>query len=164
MDYEQEREPFTVTDDGKAEWCLKKIAEADAYLSVMKEWYKRQIEAAEASHDSDVAYFTGLLRAYFDTVPARDTKTMKKYKLPSGDLVITKAKQDYACEDPSALLKWCETNDPYMVRIKKEPAWADIKKRLTRTDAGIIDTETGLKVDGVVTLDKPEEFKVSIRG
>ena len=164
MDYEQEREPFAVTDDGKAEWCLKKIREADEELLKMKAWYVSQIEAAEARHDSDVAYFTGLLRAYFDTVPAKETKTLRKYALPSGDLVISKAKQDYACEDPGALLKWCEENEPELIRVKREPAWADVKKRLVKTDAGIIDGKTGLEVDGVVTLDKPEEFKISFRG
>ena len=164
MDYEQEREPFTVTDDGKAEWCMRKIAEADAELEKMKAWHKAQIQTAQDRHDSDVAFFTGLLRAYFNTVPAKETKTLWKYGLPSGDLVISKPKQDYACEDPGALLKWCDENEPDMVKVERSPKWGEIKKRLTMTDAGIVDSATGLKVDGVVTLDKPEEFKISFRG
>ena len=164
MEYENEREPFAVTDDRKAEWCMKKIAEADHELETMKAWYKTQTDAAQTHHDNEVAYFTGLLRAYFETVPAKDTKTMRKYALPSGNLVLNKAKQDFGCENPQALLEWCEKNDPEMIRVKREPCWIDIKKRLVKTDAGIIDGATGLEVDGVVTLNKPEEFKVTLKG
>ena len=160
---EIERGPFRVTDDRAAEWCLKKIAEIDTELETMKQWYKRQIDLAQSHHDSEIAYFTSLLRDYFETVPAKETKTQRKYQLPSGSLVFSKAKQDFGCDNPEALLNWCETNDSDLVRIKREPAWADIKKRLVQTDAGIIDGLTGLKVDGVVMLDKPEEFKV-VRG
>lgn len=161
---EEERKQFTVKDDRAAEWCLKKIAEAKEELDRMTYWYQQQMSDCQAHYLSEVVYFKGLLRNYFETVPARETKTKRKYALPSGELVINKAKQDFGCENPETLLNWCEANDPDLVRVKREPAWADIKKRLVQTDAGIIDGLTGLKVDGVVILDKPEEFDVTLKG
>lgn len=162
MDIERER--FIVTDDRSAEWCLKKIAEADAEFEQMKEWHQQQIESEKKHHDSEVDYFRALLAEYFAKVPKKETKTMSKYALPSGTLVLSKPKSDYACKDADALLSWCKTNSPDLVRVKTEAAWADVKKRLVKTDAGIIDTETGLEVDGVEVVEKPEEFKINMKG
>lgn len=160
---EPEQERFTVTDDQKADWCVRKIAEADEELERLKDWYKRQADYAQERRDSKVAYFTGLLQEYFNMVPAHETKTMSKYTLPSGELVMTKAKADYVKADEEKLLSWCVTNDPELVKVTTAPKWADIKKRLATVDGRIVDKETGLFVDGVEIEEKPEEFKVKAR-
>lgn len=159
----EQEERFRVTDDQKADWCLRKIAEADAELSKLTEWYERQKVLAQERHDSRVDYFTGLLREYFETVPAHETKTMSKYSLPSGELVMSKAKSDYKAVDNEKLLSWCVSNDPELVKVTTAPKWADIKKRLTTVEGKIVDKETGLFVEGVEIEDKPEEFKVKAR-
>lgn len=160
----EQEERFTVTDDQKADWCLRKIAEADAELKRLTDWYERQTALAQERRDSRVAYFTGLLRDYFSTVPAKETKTMSKYSLPSGELVMTKAKEDFKAADKEKLLSWCITNDPELIKVESSPKWAEIKKRLTTDAEGkIVDSETGLFVDGVELEEKPEEFKVKAR-
>lgn len=159
----EQEERFTVTDDQKADWCLRKIAEADAELERLEEWYERQIELAREHHDSRVAYFTGLLREYFSTVPAHETKTMSKYSLPSGELVMSKAKEDYSLADKEKCLSWCVTNDPELIKTVPSIKWMEMKKRLTTVDGRIVDKETGLFVDGVEIEEKPEEFKVKAR-
>lgn len=156
-------EPFIIDDDQKAEWALRKIAEADAEYTKMKDWYEAQTERLKKAHDEKVDRLKALLYQYMQTVPAKDTKTTRKWALPGGELVISKAKQDYACENPEALLGWCMENDPDMVKVEMTPKWGEIKKRLKLTDAGIVDGQTGVKVVGVVTLDKPEEFKVKLK-
>lgn len=162
--YEEQDERFTVTDDQKADWCLRKIAEADAELERLTDWYERQIKAAQENRDSRVAYFTGLLQEYFSTVPAHETKTMSKYCLPSGELVLTKPKADYAKADEEKLLSWCLTNDPDLVKVTTSPKWSDIKKRLIVVDGKVADRETGMFVDGVEIEDKPGKFEVKARG
>ena len=157
-------ERFAVTNDQQADWCLRKIAEADRELERMREWYQLQTEAAQKEHDSRVGYFTCLLQDYFSTVPAKETKTMLKYALPSGELVWNKAKQDFVKEDEEKLLSWCVTNDPELVKAVYSPKWGDLKKRLTVVDGQIVDKETGLFVDGVKTEEKPSEFKVKGKG
>lgn len=156
-------EPFTITDDGKAEWAMKKIAEADAELERMSEWYVAQIEAAKQRHTETVSYFSNLLRGYMDKVPAKDTKTMRKYALPSGELIISKAKKDFTISDADELLGWCQMNDATLVKVKMEPSWSAVKKRLQMTDAGVVDTETGLVVSGVTEMDIEESFKVKLK-
>lgn len=160
---EMEQERFTVTDDQTADWCLRKIAEADEELARLNDWYERQKALAQERHDSRVQYFTGLLLEYFLTVPAHETKTMSKYALPSGDLVLTKAKTDYAKSDEGKLLSWCVTNDPDLVKTTVSPKWADLKKRLTVVGGKIVDKTTGLFVDGVVLEDKPTKFEAKAR-
>ena len=159
----QEREPFEITNDRTADWAIRKIQAAERELDRMKAWYDRQLEAAKKERDDEVAYFTGLLMRYFAQVPAKDTKTMKKYALPSGEMVLNKAKDDFAVADPEALVSWCQSNDPELVRVKTEPAWAAIKKRLVQSEAGIVDKETGVVVDGVELVNKPEEFKIRLK-
>ena len=156
-------EQFQVTDDQKADWCLQKIAEADAELEKLTAWYQRQIDLAKEHHESRVSYFTELLKKYFSTVPAKETKTMSKYSLPSGELIMSKAKEDFKATDKEKLLSWCITNDPELIKVESSPKWAEIKKRLTIVEGKIVDNETGLFVDGVELEEKPEEFKVKAR-
>lgn len=162
--YEEQDERFTITDDQKADWCLRKIAEADAELERLTDWYERQIKAAQENRDSRVQYFTGLLREYFSTVPAHETKTMSKYCLPSGELVLTKPKADYTKTDEEKLLSWCLTNDPDLVKVTTSPKWSDIKKRLITVNGEAVDRETGIFVDGVEIEEKPGKFEVKARG
>ena len=157
-------EGFQIHDDSAADWALRKIAEADADLQKMQDWYEMQLKAAKQKHDDAIAYFTGILQKYFDIVPAKETKTTKKYALPSGELVLNKEKQDFSAVDTDALLGWCQENDPTLVQVSMKPAWSEIKKRLTQTDSGIVDSETGMIVDGVELITKPEEFKVKVKG
>lgn len=160
----EQEERFTVTDDQQADWCLRKIAEADAELAKLTEWYERQTALAQERHDSRVAYFTGLLQEYFSTVPAHETKTMSKYQLPSGELVLTKPKADYAKADEEKLLSWCLTNDPDLVKVTTSPKWSDIKKRLIVVDGKVADRETGMFVDGVEIEEKQGKFEAKARG
>lgn len=156
-------EPFVIDDDQKAEWAIRKIAEAQAEYARMVDWYKAQAERLKKQRDEKIERMKALLYQYMQTVPAKDTKTTRKWALPGGELVISKAKKDFACEDPEALLGWCIDNDPDMIKAELTPKWAEIKKRLMVTDAGIVDSQTGVKLVGVVTLDKPEEFKVKLK-
>lgn len=159
----EQEERFSVNDDQQADWCLRKITEADAELERLTEWYECQKERAKERHDSRVSYFTGLLQEYFKKVPAHETKTMSKYTLPSGDLVMSKSKEDYKPVDEETILNWCYQNDPDLIKVKTTPNWAELKKRLVTVDGNIIDKETGIRVEGVELFTKESEFKAKVR-
>ena len=160
---EAAEERFVVTDDMSADWCIRKIREEDEQLAKLTEWYERQKKLAQEQHDARVSYFTGLLEYYFETVPSRETKTQYKYSLPSGDMILSKERDDYKAVDEEKLLSWCLTNAPDLVKTVAKPMWAEIKKRLSDVEGMIVDKETGLFVDGVQIETKPEEFKVKVR-
>lgn len=157
---ELEQKVFTVRDDQAAEWCLRKILEAEAEYNRMEEWYDMQILKARERCESTVHYMKTLLQDYFSTVPVHETKTLMKYQLPSGELVMSKAKDDFKPSDADKLLNWCVTNDPDLVKVSTSPKWADIKKRLTVVGGKIVDKQTGLFVDGVEIEHKEAKFEV----
>lgn len=156
-------EGFVIDNDQKADWAIRKIREADAELARMQSWYETQLQAIRYRHDQTVSFFNAKLQKYMDLVPAKDTKTTRKYALASGEMVLTKAKQDFSVTDDEALLGWCQMNAPELVRVTMKPAWSDIKKRMKATDGGIADSETGLMVDGVEVVTKPESFAVKMK-
>lgn len=157
----KEQEPFRVQDDQTAEWCLRKIKEEEEEADRLIGWYNRQIEATKKRLEERSSYFKGLLEDYFPTVPFKESKTMYKYSLPSADLVYTKEKTDYKAADKEKLLSWCITNDPELIKVESSPKWAEIKKRLTTDAEGkIVDSETGLFVDGVELETKPQQFQI----
>ena len=146
---ELEQKVFLVRDDQAAEWCMKKIREAEAEYNRMEEWYDMQIQKARERCESTVNYMTTLLM---------------KYQLPSGELVLSKAKDDYKAADNQKLLDWCAVNDPDLLKTVQSPKWADIKKRLTTVDGKVVDKETGLFVDGVEIEHKEAKFEVKAGG
>ena len=157
------QEEFTISDDQTADWAIRKIKEADAEYERLKAWYEAQLQLIDRKHAETVDFFTAKLAPYLAIAPAKDTKTTRKYSLASGDLVLTKAKEDFEAADPEALLGWCQVNAPELVRVTMKPAWSDIKKRLQATEIGIADTETGMIVEGVAIVEKPESFSVKVR-
>ena len=157
---ELEQKVFLVRDDQAAEWCMRKIREAEAEYDRMEEWYDMQIQKARERCDSTVNYMTTLLQDYFSTVPVHKTKTLMKYQLPSGELVMSKPKDDFKAADNQKLLDWCAVNDPDLLKTVQSPKWADIKKRLTVVGGKIVDKTTGLFVDGVEIEHKEAKFEV----
>lgn len=159
LEYQEE---FTITDDQTADWAIRKIREADAELCRLQTWYESQLRIIAENHKKTVDYFTAKLAQYMSMVPAKDTKTTRKYALASGELVLTKAKEDFEV-DSDTLLGWCQMNAPELVRVTMKPAWSDVKKRLQVTESGIADTETGMLVEGVALVEKPESFSVRVK-
>lgn len=164
LEEEVTTEGFVVEDDQAADWAVRKIAEADRQLERMEAWYQHQLSVVREKHDSTVAFFSAKLAEYLSKAPAKETKTQIKYSLASGDLVLTKAKSDFKAQDDDALLGWCQVNAPELVKVTMKPSWSDVKKRLTVTDSGVVDSETGMIVDGVQYVDVPQSFKVRVKG
>lgn len=167
----QKQEQFEITDDGRAMWAVDKIAEADAELARMQAMYDAQRDRLDAQmqdqrdkHDREVGYFRGLLMAYFERVPHKETKTQAKYSLLNGDLIRRRGGVDYKRDD-AQLVGWLKaTGKVQLVKVTEAPAWADLKKTLTVAENGaVIDTETGEIVEGVTAEQKPDTFDVRIK-
>ena len=81
---------------------------------------------------------------YFETVPSKETKTQKSYKLLAGTLVFKKPTTKIVHNDDK-LLEYLEENDGKdYIKLKKSIDWAEFKKTLTVSDTGeVVDTELG---------------------
>lgn len=158
---EEVREEFTVTDDAAAEWCMKKIKEAEADRAMWKAHYEAQMEKVNKAADESVAYFTAKLEEYFATVPHKAAKTQESYTLPGGKLVLKQQQPKFETDDDE-LVPWLEASGKAgLVKIKKSADWATLKKSLNFVGANAV-TVDGEIVPGVKVEQRPNVFKVEM--
>ena len=156
-------EPFRVTDDKKAEWCIRKIREAQAEKQRWRDYYAEQQRKIDQEADGTIGYFEALLADYFDMVPHKRTKTQESYQLPGGKLVRKQQAPEYL-RDEAALLPWLKQNAPELVKVTETPDWATLRKRLIiAPDGETVATEDGEIVPGVKAVQRPELFRVETK-
>lgn len=149
---EQDKQ-FIVDSDEKAEWAIKKIAEeraeAERFINVCQTMickYQEQIEQAKADLDSKTGYLTFQLQRYMDTVKAKETKTQKTYKLPSGTLKVKYPGPEYK-RDEEKLTEFLKKNYTDYVETIYKPKWAEFKKIVSLNRDPIVDEESGELID-----------------
>ena len=166
IDQEQandEYDGFQITDDHAAEWAIQKIKEAHGDTAKWAEHFAAQLEKIRAANQSTIDFMTGKLAQYFATVPTKDTKTQSKYELPSATL-IRKQQQPTYDRDNNALLAYLDgSKRDDLVRVKREPAWDEIKKAFAVQGETMVDPETGEVVAGVKVVARPDVFDVKIK-
>ena len=156
-------EPFRVTDDKAAEWCIRKIREAQNEKQRWRDYYAEQQRKIDQEADNSIGYFEALLADYFETVPHKRTKTQESYQLPSGKLVRKQQAPEYQ-RDEAALLPWLKQNAPELVKVTEAADWAALKKQLViAPDWETVATEDGEIVPGVKAIPRPEVFKIEIK-
>ena len=162
----EESGEFRITDDLMADWAVEKInaarAERDRLVSLVQEKIEQLEEKRKlyiVNFEDDTSYLRSKLMEYFSTVKTQDTKTMKKYKLVSGTLVLKKQQAVYE-RDEGALLAWAETTAPELVKVKKEVSWADLKKQADVSgDKLLLDGEI---IPGVTVVEREDVFEVQV--
>jgi len=159
----EEYSGFQITDDSLAEWAVQKIKEAQSDTAKWKAHFDAQLAGIKKANDETIAFMTSKLGQYFATVPHHDTKTQSKYELPSATL-IRKQQQPQYDRDNDVLLAYLDANKrDDLIRIKREPAWDEIKKRSTVQGETLVDTETGEIISGVSVTERPDVFDVKIK-
>ena len=150
---------------------VEKIKELDMALAELSELYKaraellkKQFEEKEYNLQQKKEQQEGHLRALFEQVPQNETKTQRKVKLLSGDVIIKKSKLDFS-KDNEALLKWAKENNKEELISRKEVLsfkWADFKKELLTTPTGIVDVATGevLDIPGLEVIKTEEKLEI----
>lgn len=156
-------EPFCVTNDKSAEWCIRKIREAQAEKQRWRDYYAEQQRKIDQEADGTISYFEALLADYFDSVPHKRTKTQESYQLPGGKLVRKQQAPEYQ-RDEAALLPWLKQNAPELVKVTESADWAALKKQIViALDGETVATEDGEIVPGVKAIQRPEVFLVEIK-
>ena len=159
----EEEQRFVVDDDQKAEWCMKKIREAQQEAQEWAAFYKDQADKAKLKYESRIAWFEHLLRPYFDMVPHKATATQQSYVLPSGKLVVKQQQPEYVREDEK-ILEWMaeQDTDMHFIKVKESVDWAEFKKVLTRVGDKMV-TEDGVIVPGITVSEREPVFKVEVK-
>lgn len=160
---ELEGQEVPMLDDMDAEYMLTLIRQADAEYQKMESWYAHMVEKARDKRDRKVAWAENNLRAYFDIVPAKVTKTQKTYDLPSGKLVLKHQEPKYETKDEE-LVPWLKANRPELVKTKESSDWANLKKELAVSpDGTAMVTKDGEIVPGITVTQREDKFSVTLK-
>lgn len=163
---EQARQ-FRITDEGMADWAIRKIAKArqefdeagkvaDAQIARISDWLARKKRDLERTEE----FFGGLLRAYYLPQHEADPKRKKTFKLPNGQVQFRAQQPEYKRDDEQ-LLKWLKANgrESYIV-TKESPAWGELKKIFKQHGEHMIDPESGEVVDGILVVERPVAIRI----
>lgn len=159
---------FDVTSDSAADNILKAVkteeAERDRLVS-LAETKKAELDALIKFYrdrcEQRTKYLKEALRRYFDTVERRETKTMEKYELLSGTLVLRKPSEKMKVSNEAQLVDWLEiSGKSELVKVDKKPKWGELKRRLCCDSGHVVDSYTGEVVNGVEIEQTPEKFDV----
>ncbi len=163
-------ERFVIDNDRKAEWAVNRIKEITAEEEKWVEWYETKIADVNADCEDAILHLAELLRQYFMTLEEkRETKTQFSYELPSGRLILKKAKTEFKVTNESALMSAIASygaamEDAYIKEtVTRKPKWAEIKKNLLEADGAVVlvnDMGEAMTLDGVEPVETPERFEV----
>lgn len=154
-----EEDKFVVTDDKGAEWCLKKIHEAEEEKAFWKEHYAKQNKQIADTCDATIANMMHLLQDYFLTVPHKKTETEENYRLPSGKLVLKNQSVDFERDDP-AVIEWLKGHDgERFIKTKEVLDWDALKKTLTVCGETVADAD-GQIIPSIKAVERPAVFKI----
>lgn len=170
---ETKKEAWKIENDEKADWWIEVHEEELSEVRRLKEqldskidFYMGKLEKVQEEENYIIEKRNSKLAEYFETIDFKDmkeTKTQKKYRLPSGDLVL-KIKGPQFKRNNKRLSKWLEDNqmDEY-VETKKSPKWGDLKEVTKVTNGQVVVEGTGEIVEGVEAIERAPEFKVEVK-
>lgn len=140
------------------------ILELNELFKMRSELLKKQYEEKKYELEQKKDKQQGYLRELFEQVPQSETKTQRKVKLLSGDVVVKKSKLDFE-KDNDKLLEWAKANQRDDLISRKETLsfkWADFKKNLLTTPTGIVEVATGelLDIPGLEVIKTEEKLEI----
>lgn len=163
LENDDSRPSFQITDDGKAQWAVRKIREAEKNKALFERHYQDQLLKLHESLDRDIAYFTRLLEGYFDSCPQHVTKTQAKYQLPDAELIRKSVPPTYVQDDEALVAFLKASSRTAYVKVVEKPNWAEYKKAIVLVGGKVVDAETGEIVQGVTVQPNPPVFLVKLK-
>lgn len=167
-DEDQQRQRWRITDDGCADWALKKIKlekdERDRIVALAEQEIarlKEQIEKADRRYQQNTDFLTYMLSEFFETVPHKTTKTgTESYRLLNGQLVKKPAAVKMEPDDEK-LVAWLRNSGREdLIKIETKAKWAELKKQIEMVGAVAMIPDTGEIVEGIDFVEVPPAFSV----
>lgn len=178
-------EKFTITSDAKADLYLEKVKCLDIrgrkyeesvkakvdFLQSQIDQLKKELAAELEDINNKKSFFEKLLSDYFQSLPMeskKESKTMWKYKLASGEIIKKKATQSIKCLDKEkVLLEYVIMNahDEY-IKTKQELDWQGLKNDLKIKDGLIVNDKTGEiieDIEDIIIEETPEKFEIKFK-
>ena len=164
-------EKWKIEDDDSAEWLIEKTADELVEVNRLKFSIENKIKILQERLDRVKKEEEGIkqrrdsyLIEYFERVDDKQkkkTKTMEKYRLPSGEIIKKYQNPDYK-RDETKLVNWLKNNKlTDYVEVIENPKWGELKKGTITKGNQVILEETGEIIEGVEAIQRPPklEFK-----
>lgn len=139
----------------------EEIEELQALLEARVADLNLSFERKKNTLEEAIVYLKGELRALFEKVDTKDTKTQRKVTLLSGDVIIKRPTKTLVY-DKKLLEKWAQKEAPDLIEVKeiKEFKWATFKEKVLIEDNHIINVETGeaLCIEGLTFKEVEEQL------
>lgn len=172
MENIQAQNIMRITNDVEADESLEQIIEirseskrlemiANARIENIQQQLNSKLKALGKQEETLI----GQLRAYSSGLKMKESKTQKKYKLVTGELVIKKPTVKIEIIDREKLIQYVESSAQDYVKVKKDVDWADLKKVLDIDEDRIINKETGEvlgQLEGLEVHEVSEIFDVKL--
>jgi hypothetical protein len=164
------QENWKVKNDSDAEYIIEKcnedLMEINRFrlsLEEKLENIKFKLDKLKEEENSIIERRNSYLIEYFQTIDdkfKKKTKTMEKYRLPSGEIIKKYPGPEFKRDDEK-LLNWVKSNEPEFVEVKETPKWGELKKITKVVGNSVVIESTGEIVEGVKVIERPPvmEFK-----
>jgi hypothetical protein len=158
---------FTIDDEQKANWALRKLRELEQEKKQNEEFARREKEKIDAWLEQEnskidrlIEFFEGKLAVFADQIKQENPK-FKSKRLPNGSFGYRKEPDKLIVQDEEKLIVSLELNGrDDLIKIKKLPDKRLMKKTLTViSDGRVIDPETGAIIEGVVIEEGMKKFR-----
>lgn len=161
-----ENEQFKIDTPEKADWALRKYAQAkqavkeytrqrDNIVARANEW----LAEVSKPHLETMRRMEALLREYHQEEFKKDPKA-KTIKRPVGRLVIRKQPDKWIYREDD-LLRWLKEHRPDLIRTKEEPNKQQLKK-VAKIQGAWVYTEDGERIEGVMVTPGEVTFKIEV--
>lgn len=167
---DDEKQGFVIDNDQLAEWAIikikERIAERDRLTDVCDKMilhYQESKEAEAQKCENQIGFLRGKLLEYSHNVKMKETKTQLSYALPSGSLVVKKAKIKLEHDDDVLLKFLKDSGNIDFVKVTEKPDWSAVKSAIKVEDGQAVFVYTGEVVPGITTVEEPESFDVKIK-
>ncbi|SDX05234.1 host-nuclease inhibitor Gam family protein [Tepidimicrobium xylanilyticum] len=170
---ENEEETWKIKNDEEADWWIElhqeKLAEVRRLRIQLENkiaFYHEKLDKVIKEEEVIIERRDSKLLEYFETLDKKDmkkTKTMLKYRLPSGELVKKFRAPEFK-RDNDKLTLWLENNGmKEYIEVKKQAKWGELKKATEVINGTVVLKDTGEIVEGVEIVERPAEFKVEVK-
>ncbi len=163
------KQRFKIDNINSLNWALRKIASINANLAEeealfqseldrITTWIGNRRDSAARSRE----FFESLITEYATEQRKKDPKF--KASTPYGKISFRKQPPQWEYND-ELLVKYLDDNKyDDLVRVKKEPIKAEVKKRFVASEGKLIDQDSGEVIPGVTITERGEKLDIKVEG
>jgi len=162
---------FVIDTDEKADWALRKIAEAENEIEKVEHYAESQIRQIESwrtkqteKHHNSIEHFQSLLTEYAINKRKED-KSFKSITLPSGNIGYRRLQDKWVYNDETMIKTLESENLNDYVKVEKKLDKRELRKYIkdncTIVDGKVID-ENGQVLNGIEIKEQGETLNVRL--